>query len=63
MSGTGCGVDLVWLTVSHFSYAPLVQCIITRKRNVIFLFGDYQRKAHLYLHKPLKFHCDQIRNE
>ena len=37
-------------TVSHFSYAPLIKCKITRKRNVIFLFWDYQRKAHLYLH-------------
>ena len=25
-------------TVSHFSYAPLIKCKITRKRNVIFLF-------------------------
>ena len=50
-------------TVSHFSYAPLVQCRITRKRNVIFLFWDHQRKAQLYLHQPLKFLCDQIRNE
>ena len=25
-------------TVSHFSYAPLIKCKISRKRNVIFLF-------------------------
>ena len=50
-------------TVSHFSYAPLIKCKITQKRNVIFLFWDYQRKAHLYLHKPLKFHCDRITNK
>ena len=25
-------------TVSHFSYAPLIKCKITRKSNVIFLF-------------------------
>ena len=25
-------------TVSHFSYAPLIKCKITRKINVIFLF-------------------------
>ena len=25
-------------TVSHFSYAPLVQCKITRKGNMLFLF-------------------------
>ena len=30
-------------TVSHFSYAPLLM-----KRNTLFLFWDYQRKAHLY---------------
>ena len=39
-----------WPTVSHFSYAPLVQCKITRKGNMLFLFWDYRRKAHLYLH-------------
>ena len=50
-------------TVSHFSYAPLIKCKITQKTNMIFLFWDYQRKAHLYLHYPLQFHCDQIRNE
>ena len=26
------------ITVSHFSYAPLINCKITRKRNVILLF-------------------------
>ena len=50
-------------TVSHFSCAPLIKCKITQKRNMIFLFWDYQSKAHLYLHYPLQFHCDQIRNE
>ena len=25
-------------TVSHFSYAPLIKCRITRKRNMLFLF-------------------------
>ena len=25
-------------TVSHFSYAPLIKCKITRKINVIYLF-------------------------
>ena len=25
-------------TVSHFSYAPLIKCKITQKRNMIFLF-------------------------
>ena len=50
-------------TVSHFSYAPLIKCKITQKRKMIFLFWDCQRKAHLYLHYPLQFHCDQIRND
>ena len=50
-------------TVSHFNYAPLKQCKISQKRNMIFLFWDYQRIAHLYLHYPLQFHCDQTRNE
>ena len=50
-------------TVSHFSYASLIKCKITQKRNVIFLFWDYQRKAHLYLHYQLQLHWDQIRNE
>ena len=48
---------------SHCSYAPLIKCKITLKRNRIFLFWDYQRKVHRYLHKSLKFHCDQIRNK
>ena len=26
------------ITVSHFSYAPLIKCKITRKLNVIYLF-------------------------
>ena len=56
-------INLHESTVSHFSYAPLVQCKITRKRNMIFLFWDYQRKAHLYLHQSLKCHCNQIKNE
>ena len=43
-------------TMSHFSYAPLIKCKITQKSNMIFLFRDYQRKAHLYLH----YHCDFI---
>ena len=50
-------------TVSHFSYTPLIKCKITCKRKVIFLFWDYQRKAHLYLHQLLKFNWYQIRNE
>ena len=31
-----------WNTVSHFSYAPLIKCTITRKRNIIFLFWEYR---------------------
>ena len=50
-------------TVSHFSYAPFIKYKTTRKRNIIFSFCDYQRKAYLYLHQPLKFYCDQIRNK
>ena len=33
-------------TVSHFSYTPRIKCKITWKRNMVFLFLDYQRKAH-----------------
>ena len=37
-------------TMSHFSYTPLIKCKISRKRNMIVLFLNYQRrKAHLYL--------------
>ena len=50
-------------TVSHFSYAPLIKCTITRKRNIIVLFWEYGHQAHLWSHQHLKFHCDQIRNE
>ena len=57
------GIDKKLHTVSHFSYAPLIKCKITQKRNMIYLFWDYKRKAHLYLHYPLQFHCGQIRNE
>ena len=32
----------------HFSYAPLIKYIIIRIRNMIFVFCDYQRKAHQY---------------
>ena len=30
--------DINQATVSHFSYAPLIKCKITQKRNVIFFF-------------------------
>ena len=36
-TSNGCTTDKT-NTVRHFSYAPLVQCKITRKRNVIFVF-------------------------
>ena len=50
-------------TVSHLCYAPLIKCKISWKRNMLFLIWDYQRNAHLYLHYPLKFYCDQMRNK
>ena len=35
-------------TVSHFSYAPLIKCKITRKRNVIF-FSETTNVKRIYI--------------
>ena len=31
-------LDSIYHTVSHFSYAPLIKCKISREINVVFLF-------------------------
>ena len=37
-TGNNCQTGNLPNTVSHFSYAPLIKCKNSRKRNVIFLF-------------------------